>query len=72
MTAGTDPDRDLRRLNWALAAHARSSSALMRSSGFKELVTGVCEAIVGADDYLAAAVGLLDDGPGRRSARRGW
>ena len=64
MTAGTDPDRDLRRLNWALAAHARSSSALMRSSGFKELVTGVCEAIVGADDYLAAAVGLLDDGPG--------
>jgi signal transduction histidine kinase len=62
--AGTDPDRDLRRLNWALAAYARSSSALIRSSDFKELVTGVCEAIVGEDDYLAATVGLADHGPG--------
>ena len=62
--AGTDPDRDLRRLNWALAAYARSSSALIHSSDFKELVTGVCEAIVGEDDYLAATVGLVEDGPG--------
>jgi signal transduction histidine kinase len=64
ITAGTDPDRDLRRLNWALAAYARSSSALIRSSDFKELVTGVCEAIVGEDDYLAATVGLAEQGPG--------
>jgi signal transduction histidine kinase len=64
ITAGPDPDRDLRRLNWALAAHARSSSALIRASDFKELVTGVCEAIVGADDYLAAAVGLVEHEPG--------
>ncbi|MGZ3273245.1 MAG: hypothetical protein ACXU8Z_05730, partial [Caulobacteraceae bacterium] len=51
---GAEPDRDLRRLNWALAAYARSSTALIRSSDFKDLVTGVCEAIVGDNDYLAA------------------
>jgi signal transduction histidine kinase len=64
ITAGGAPDRDLRRLNWALAAYARSSSALIRSSDFKELVTGVCEAIVGENDYLAATVGLVEHGPG--------
>lgn len=58
------PDRDLRRLNWALAAYARSSAALIRSSDFKDMVTGVCEAIVGEDDYLAAAVGLVEYGEG--------
>jgi C4-dicarboxylate-specific signal transduction histidine kinase len=65
ITAGASPDRDLRRLNWALAAFARSSSALIHSSDFKELVTGVCEAIVGENDYMAAAVGLAEPGPGR-------
>jgi signal transduction histidine kinase len=64
IAAGADPDGDLRRLNWALAAYARSSTALIRSSDFKELVTGVCEAIVGENDYLAAAVGLVECGPG--------
>ena len=64
-TAAADPDRDLRRLNWALAAYARSSTALIRSSDFRELVTGVCEAIVGEDNYLAATVGLVEHGPGR-------
>jgi signal transduction histidine kinase len=64
ITGGPDRDRDLQRLNSALAAHARSSSALMRSSGFDELVAGVCEAIVGADDYLAATVGLVEHEPG--------
>ena len=64
ITAGVAPDRDLRRLNWALAAYARSSSALIHSSDFKELVTGVCEAIVGENDYLAATVGLVEHGPG--------
>jgi signal transduction histidine kinase len=61
----SEVDRDLRRLNWALAAYARSSSALIRSATFKETVAGVCEAIVGEDDYLAAAVGLAEKGPGR-------
>jgi signal transduction histidine kinase len=64
ITAGAAPDRDLRRLNWALAAYARSSSALIHSSDFKELVTGVCEAIVGENDYLAATVGVVEHGPG--------
>ena len=59
-----DPDGDLRRLNWALAAFARSSTALIRSPDFKALVTGVCEAIVGEDNYLAATVGLVEHGPG--------
>jgi signal transduction histidine kinase len=59
-----DPDGDLRRLNWALAAYARSSTALIRSPDFKAMVTGVCEAIVGDDDYLAATVGLIEHGPG--------
>ena len=64
LAAGPDPDRDLRRLNWALAAYARSSTALMRASDFKELVIGVCEAIVGENDYLAATVGVVEHGPG--------
>ena len=61
----SEADRDLRRLNWALAAYARSSAALIRSTSFKDLVTGVCGAIVGENDYLAAAVGLVEHGPGR-------
>jgi signal transduction histidine kinase len=59
-----EADCDLRRLNWALAAYARSSAALIRSATFKDMVTGVCEAIVGEDDYLAATVGLVEQGPG--------
>jgi signal transduction histidine kinase len=62
--SASEADRDLRRLNWALAAYARSSAALIHASSFKDTVTGVCEAIVGEDDYLAAAVGLVDHGPG--------
>jgi signal transduction histidine kinase len=64
IAGGADPDRDLRRLNWALAAYARSSSALMRPTDFKDLVAGVCEAIVGENDYLVATVGLVEHGPG--------
>jgi signal transduction histidine kinase len=59
-----EAESELRRLNWALAAYARSSTALIRSKGFEELVVRVCEAIVGEDDYLAAAVGLVEQGPG--------
>ena len=67
MTGAAEPDEaadELRRLNWALAAYARSSTALIRFKGFEELVVQVCKAIVGDDDYLAAAVGLVEDGPG--------
>src|ERR1700744_1183304 len=55
---------ELRRLNWALAAYARSSAALIHSSSFEELVTGVCRAIVGDEDYLLAAAGLVGEAPG--------
>jgi len=63
-SAGAVDAGELRRLNWALAAYARSSAALIHSSTFEELVTGVCRAIVGDDDYLLAAAGLVEDLPG--------
>jgi signal transduction histidine kinase len=56
-------DAELRRLNWALAAYARSSTALMHFADLEQLVTSVCQAIVGDDHYLAAAVGLAQDTP---------
>lgn len=65
-TAGGADAEELRRLNWALAAYARSSAALIHSATFKELVTGVCHAIVGDDHYLLAAAGLVDESPERR------
>lgn len=61
--AGAADAEELRRLTWALAAYARSSAALIHSSTFEELVTGVCRAIVGDDHYLLAAAGLVQDGP---------
>jgi PAS domain S-box-containing protein len=54
---------ELRRLNWALAAFARSSAALMRFTTFEGLAPQICQAIVGDDDYLLAAVGLAETGP---------
>lgn len=58
-------EEELRRLNWALGAYARSSTALIHSTSFEALVPKVCEAIVGDDDeYLAASVGLVEHGPG--------
>lgn len=65
LARGPAVEADLRRLNWALAAYARSSAALIRASSFEELVAGVCEAIVGENDYLAAAVGLVEHGQDR-------
>lgn len=53
---------DLRRLNWALAAYARCSAALIHSADPADLVTSICEAIVGQDDYVLAAVGLAGSG----------
>jgi signal transduction histidine kinase len=53
----------LRRQNWALSAYARSSSALTRAGGTRELMTRICEAIVEQPVYVLACVGLLrDDG----------
>jgi signal transduction histidine kinase len=53
----------LRRQNWALSAYARSSSALTRSGGTKDLMARICDAIVEQPAYALACVGLLrDDG----------
>lgn len=54
---------DLRRLNWALAAFARSTEALIRFTDFEDLIPRICEAIVGDDDYLLSMVGLVETGP---------
>ncbi|MEI9889902.1 MAG: GAF domain-containing protein [Caulobacteraceae bacterium] len=71
LARGPAIEADLRRLNWALAAYARSSAALIRAASFKDLVTGVCGAIVGEDDYLAATVGLAEQGPRPAGAHGG-
>ena len=49
------------RLNWALEAYARSSSALIHFDNIDSLVLRVCEAIVGRDRYALAGVGLAQD-----------
>jgi len=56
---------DLQRLNWALAAYARSSAALRQQRNFEDLARRVCEAVVDNDVYRLAWVGLADDGPGK-------
>ena len=56
---------ELRRLNWALGAYARSSAALIRLQSMDELFTSTCEAIVADDRYALAWIGLADKGRGR-------
>ena len=57
-------ETDLRRINWALRAYARSSAALIHFQTFEDLVTRLCDAIVGEDQYVLAAVALVEDAPG--------
>lgn len=49
---------DLQKQNWALLAHAKASSALVRSNNRDELIEGVCNAIVNQPPYILAWVGL--------------
>ncbi len=49
---------DLQKQNWALLAHAKASSVLVRSSRKDELIEGVCSAIVHQPPYILAWVGL--------------
>lgn len=49
---------DLQKQNWALLAHAKASSALVRSSDRDDLISGVCNAIVNQPPYILAWVGL--------------
>ncbi len=61
----TDTEAELRRLNWALAAYGRSSSALIHFQTLDDLVASICGAIVAQEEYVIAAVGLADSGPGK-------
>jgi signal transduction histidine kinase len=56
---------ELRRLNWALGAYARSSAALIRLQSMDELFARTCEAIVADDRYSLAWVGLAEKTRGR-------
>ncbi len=49
---------DLQKQNWALLAHAKASSVLVRSSNKDDLIEGVCGAIVHQAPYILAWVGL--------------
>lgn len=63
--APTDTEAELRRLNWALAAYGRSSSALIHFQTLDDLVDSICGAIVAQEEYIIAAVGLADSAPGK-------
>ena len=61
MHSGTlDVSSELRRLNWALRAYARASSALVRFDKFGDIGTDICEAIVADHAYALAWVGLVE------------
>ena len=53
----------LRRMNWALAAQARSLSVILRAGPPEELMTRVCESIVEEPAYLLACFGVPDQSP---------
>jgi signal transduction histidine kinase len=54
---------ELRRLNWALSACAKSSSALISSAGMEPVMARICEAIVEQGVYVLAAVALAQEAP---------
>ena len=56
---------ELRRLNWALEAYARSSTALLRHDDLEDLVTRICEAIVENNVYALSFMGLCEPSPDR-------
>ena len=51
---------DLKKQNWALSAHAKASSALVRSRTASDLIEGVCNAIVNQEPYILAWVGIAE------------
>ncbi|MBU6268144.1 MAG: GAF domain-containing protein [Sphingomonadales bacterium] len=56
-------DHELRRLNWALQAYARSARALMRARSFEQMARRVCEAISAHDEYVIAAIAMTGPSP---------
>jgi PAS domain S-box-containing protein len=65
LDASAAPEQQLHRLNWALAACAGSSSALIHFDNLEDLMAKVCEAIVEQGIYALAWVGLAETSPGR-------
>ena len=63
--ASRSVEADLRRLNWALTAYRRSSSALIRSTDIGEIMSGICQAIVLEPIYRLASVGFTNPPPDR-------
>ena len=51
--------KELGRLNWALAAYARSASALVRSQDVRTQTARICAAIAEEESYALACIGLL-------------
>ncbi len=51
---------ELHRTNWALAAYARSASALIHARNLKSQMLQACEAIVEQEPYALALVGLKE------------
>ena len=58
-----DPARAAQRLRWALTAYQRATSALLRRGGLSDVAADVCQAIVGREGYILAAVALAEPGP---------
>ena len=58
-------EAEMRRLNWALAAQARSLAVLLRAGPVSELMRRVCESIVEEPVYILACFGMPEDGPGK-------
>jgi putative nucleotidyltransferase with HDIG domain len=56
-------ENDLQKQNWALLAHAKASSALVRSTNRDDLIEGVCNAIINQPPYVLAWVGLANHDP---------
>ncbi|MDR3509473.1 MAG: GAF domain-containing protein [Caulobacteraceae bacterium] len=58
-------EAELRRLNWALGAYARSSEALIHSDNLDDAMDGICRAIVANDVYALTWVGLVEPPPSK-------
>lgn len=57
--------QQIQRLNWALSAYARSSTALIRHENFEDLALKICQAIADSGVYCLAFLGLGDASPAK-------
>lgn len=60
-----DQGSEVRRLNWALDAYRRSSTALIRAKSTSEMAERACAAIVEYNGYALAVIALADPPPSR-------